>query len=128
MKTLLTLLVLFFSSSVVAGNKFSCELTYNSEIESDYKNTWILEIDKKNNYYSVMDTFASMEFTTSNGALTFLGIFDNHYYLIINRSGYLYVYTPENTNSELDKGNHLRVVDPRFNFKSFYFAECKKIL
>ena len=122
MKKLLLLLLLSvgFITSAFADvpYKSSCKTTYSND---DFKNTWIVEIDEENNYYSVTDIHASQEFSTANGDLNLLGKVDGHYYLSL-RNGYLYIYaTPWEYRS-----NSLRVIDVRGD-NYFVFALCEDI-
>ena len=122
MKKLLLLLIISFGITSVAfadkPYKSSCKTTHSLQ---GFDNTWIVEIDEENNYYSVIDVHASQEFSTANGDLNLLGKVDGHYYLSL-RNGYLYIYaTPWEYRS-----NSLRVIDVRGD-NDFVFALCKDI-
>jgi len=128
------LLFLFFAISPFPATGSSLNFEVSCKLDkrlgvggtSDYKNTWILNIDSKNNNYSVLDTYASARFSNKDGSLKFLGVFDGYYYMIL-RSGYLYIYSNKQKGGFYDEDtNLLRVVDPRGDI-IVYIANCKSI-
>ena len=123
-KLFIAFLLLIISSSLIASGfaegpyKSSCETTYSND---GFINTWIVEIDEENNYYSVTDIHASQEFSTAKGDLNLLGKVDGHYYLSLHH-GYLYIYAlPWEYRS-----NSLRVIDVRVD-NDYNFALCEDI-
>ena len=128
---------LFFVISPLSGYANSLEINVNCKLISkygnrsgDYNNVWIVNIDKQNNFFSIIDTYASATFSNRNGSLKFLGLYGGNYYLILKDSGYLYVYIPpiknKNSSSIFGKGNMLNVFDPRGD-AILYIAECRNL-
>ena len=122
MKKLLLLLIISFGITSVAfadkPYKSSCKTTHSFQ---GFDNTWIVEIDEENNYYSVIDIHSSQEFSTANGDLNLLGKVNGYYYFSL-RNGYLYIYTRPSEYRKIE----LRVIDVRGD-KDFVFALCEDI-
>ena len=115
--------------SAVASFFVNCKLiSQHNSPSTDYNNVWIINIDKSNNFFSIIDTYANATFSSKNGDLKFLGIYGGFYYMILKKSGYLYVYRPPTTKSSefWGKGNKLDILDPRGN-AVLYVAECSNI-
>jgi hypothetical protein len=125
----------FLFSNAIAEDEYKikviCELQEEYIIRTGvkkehYDNTWILNFDIKNSFFSILDTHAGAEFRTDkNNSLTYLGKYgDNLYHLILENSGWTYVYKHLDYNS--NKVLELYMIDPRGK-ANFRYAKCKNL-